>query len=152
MHRLTALLLENIGFAPLPSWVAHQAVSEIAGTVLYGELICSLVLLLDVLSILHWVNIHVLLGIPSLDSELSFFRLYDLLRVRWDNDLHSRALATYCDAKETVLTDKGGLVEKRLLLFHRGVVGERHQMIELLDNEWDRQGLQNGFRLCEGVL
>jgi hypothetical protein len=25
-------------------------------------------------------------------------------------------------------------------------------MIELLDNEWDRQGLQNGFRLCEGVL
>jgi hypothetical protein len=25
-------------------------------------------------------------------------------------------------------------------------------MIELLDYEGDRQGLQNGFRLCEGVL
>ena len=132
--------------------MAHQAFSEIAGTVLNGELICSLVLLLDVLSILDWVNIHILLGIPSLDSELSFFRLYNLLGVRWDDDLDPRALATHCDAKETVLTDKGGLVEKRLLLFHRGVIGERHQMIELLDYEGDRQGLQNGFRLCEGVL
>ena len=145
MHRLTALLLDYIGFAPLPCRVAYQAVSEIAGTVLDGELICSLVLLLDVLSILDWVNIHILLGIPSLDSELSFFRLYDLLWVRWDDDLNPRALAAHCDAKETVLTDKGGLVEKRLLLFHRSVVRERHQMIELLDYEGDHQGLQNGF-------
>jgi len=113
--------------------VAHQAFSEIAGTVLNRELISSLVFLLDVLSILHRVNIHVLLGIPSLDSELSLFRLYDLLWVGWDDDLHSRALAAHCDAKETVLADKGGLVEKRLLLFHRGVVREGHQMIELLD-------------------
>jgi hypothetical protein len=106
--------------------VAHQAFSEIAGTILYGEVISSLVLLLDILSILDWVNIHVLLGIPGLDSQLSLFGFYDLLWVRWDDDLNSRALATYCNAKETVLTDKGGLVEKRLLLFHRGIVGERH--------------------------
>jgi len=132
--------------------VAHQAVSEIAGTVLNRELICSLVFLLDVFSILDWVNIHVLLGIPSLDSELSLFRLNDLLWVRWDDYLHSRALAAHCDAKETVLADKGGLVEKRLLLFHCGVVGKGHQMIELLDYKGDHQSLQNGFGLCEGVL
>ena len=104
--------------------MADQAVSEIAGAVFNGELSGSLILLLDVLSILDWVNIHVLFGIPSLDCELSFFRLNDLLWVRWDDDLNPRALATDCNAKETVLADKGGLVEKRLFLFHRGVVRE----------------------------